>query len=188
MSVEYDKYYQTKNLFGSPYPELLEFYSSIESKGKLLDIGCGQGRDAIPLAQLGYKVTGLDYSKVGIEQLNQIAKQENLPLEGMVQDIYAYNQFGEFDFILLDSMFHFGKKDRAKEEELLKTIFTQAKSGALITICIQNTGKKVAILHSIIEAQKSLKIIHQKDLIYIFEDKESNHRSETQYEMITVRK
>jgi len=35
MKVEYDKYYQTSNLFGSPYPELIDFYSKIEEKGDL---------------------------------------------------------------------------------------------------------------------------------------------------------
>ena len=62
MKVEYDEYYQTENLFGAPYPELLTFYSAIKQKGKLLDLGCGQGRDAIALAKIGFEVTGIDYS------------------------------------------------------------------------------------------------------------------------------
>ena len=32
MKVEYDKYYLIENLFGSPYPELIDFYSKIEGK------------------------------------------------------------------------------------------------------------------------------------------------------------
>lgn len=27
MTVTYDKYYQTENLFGEPYPELIEFFA-----------------------------------------------------------------------------------------------------------------------------------------------------------------
>lgn len=114
MKVEYDKYYQTENLFGEPYPELIDFYSKIEDKGKLLDLGCGQGRDAIALSKLGFEVIGIDNSKVGIEQLNEIAKTENLPLQGVVTDIYEYSNYEEFDHVLLDSMFHFGKREREK--------------------------------------------------------------------------
>ena len=122
MKVEYDNYYQTENLFGAPYPELIKFYTPIKSKGKLLDLGCGQGRDAIALASMGFEVVGIDYSKVGIEQLNKIAKEKNLPLTGVVGDIYNYIDITYFEFILLDSMFHFNKRDKEKEINFLKKI------------------------------------------------------------------
>ena len=188
MKVEYDKYYQTENLFGKPYPELIDFYSSIEKKGRLLDVGCGQGRDSIALAKLGYQVIGIDYSEVGIEQLNAIAKKEKLPLKGMKWDIYNYSKFDEFEFILLNSMFHFGKKEKEKETKLLEKIIETSKPDTLITICIQKTGKKLAILNSIISKIVYLEIINQNELTYKFEDKKSNHSSETKYEMITIKK
>jgi len=188
MKVEYDKYYQTENLFGNPYPELVDFYSKIKEKGKLLDIGCGQGRDAIALAKLGFEVTGLDNSKVGIEQLNKIAQKENLPLIGIVADIYNFSNFGEFEFILLDSMFHFGKKEKDKEIAFLNRIIDESKLNTLITICIQKTGKKLEVLNSIISNKSSLEVVNRTELIYTYEDKASNHHSETKYEMITIKK
>lgn len=188
MSVEYDKYYLTENLFGEPYPELIDFYSSRKNKGSLLDLGCGQGRDAIPLAKMGYDVVGIDYSKVGIDQLNEIAKKENLTLNGFVEDIYAYSKFDKYDFILLDSMFHFTKKDRQKEIELLSRIFKESKTHAIITICIQKTGEKPKILKDLISKIKDISVIYQSEFLYIFEDKESDHRSKTEYEMICLKK
>lgn len=188
MKVEYDNYYQSENLFGSPYPELIDFYSGIKVKGKLLDLGCGQGRDAVALARLGFVVTGIDNSQVGIGQLNEIAKKENLPLLGIVDDIFNYSNFGEFEFILLDSMFHFGKKERVKETEFLNRVIAESKPNTLITICIQKTGRKLEILNSIISNRNDLEITHQVELIYIYEDKESNHHSETKYEMVSVKK
>jgi SAM-dependent methyltransferase len=120
MAEAYDKYYQTKDLFGAPYPELLAFFEQYSKKGKVLDLGCGQGRDAIALARLGYTVTGVDSSKVGVEQMIHTVNNENLRLHGMVGDIYAFDPFNAFDIILLDSMFHFTKKDKEKEEGLVK--------------------------------------------------------------------
>ena len=107
MTVTYDKYYQTENLFGEPYPALIDFFAEYPKKGKVLDLGCGQGRDAIQLARLGFEVTGIDNSKVGIKQLNRVANTENISLAGIVTDIFKFEGFSEFDFVLLDSMFHF---------------------------------------------------------------------------------
>ena len=76
MNIAYDKYYQSENLFGDPYPELVEFFAKYPQKGKILDLGCGQGRDAIALARLGYSVTGVDSSKVGIDQMIQVSQNE----------------------------------------------------------------------------------------------------------------
>ena len=114
MAKGYDDYYQTPNLFGEPYPELIDFFKSVPHKGKLLDLGCGQGRDALAIAQLGYEVTGVDNSEVGIKQLNEQAKKNGLNITGLVADIYAFEDFGSYDFILLDSMLHFNKKDKEK--------------------------------------------------------------------------
>lgn len=188
LKVEYDKYYQTEDLFGDAYPELIELYSAIKNKGRLLDLGCGQGRDSIPLAKLGFVVTGIDNSKVGINQMNKIAKKAGLPLNGFVEDIYSYSNFNEFEFVLIDSMFHFGIKEREKEIELLNRVIKSVKPKTLITICIQNTGKKVEILNSIILNNSNLNTVNQTELTYSFEDKESNHRSKSKYKMITVRK
>ena len=188
MTVTYDKYYRTENLFGEPYPELIEFFAEYPNKGKLLDLGCGQGRDAVALAQLGYSVTGIDNSQVGVDQMNQIGKDANLNLVGQVRDIYAFDRFSEFDIILLDSMFHFAKKDKEKEIGLIKKIISDLRNGSLIVVCIQDTGDKVQILNKAINFEKKRKRLTDKDFKYVFEDKDSGHKSETDYRMIIVEK
>lgn len=188
MTVAYNKYYQTENLFGKPYPELIEFLARYPKKGKVLDLGCGQGRDAIALARLGYSVTGIDSSKVGIEQMIQIGKAEKLDLVGQVADIYAFDQFSEFDIILLDSMFHFDKKDREKEIGFVKKIISQIKDGCLMLVCIQDTGSKVETLNNAIDFEKSLKRLIDKKFKYTFEDEDSGHKSEMDYRMVVVKK
>lgn len=171
MKVEYDKYYQTENLFGEPYPELVKFYSTKKPEGKLLDVGCGQGRNFIALARLGYDVIGIDHSKVGIQQLKEIAKKEHLPLIGIVGDIYEYTNFGDFDFVLLDSIFHFGKRGKEKETQLLKGIIEGVNPETLITICIQNSGNKLKVLNSIIAGFANLETVSREALTYKYVDK-----------------
>ena len=111
MTKSYDKYYKIENYFGKPYPNLISFFKNYPVRGKMLDLGCGQGRNAIPLAKLGYDVTGIDSSKVGIKQMLNAIESKNVKLTGLVGDIYKFNKFPEFNFIMLDNMFHFLKKD-----------------------------------------------------------------------------
>ncbi len=49
-------------------PERAEFAKLIPKKGKLLDVGCGGGRDAKYFVQKGFDVTGVDLSKVMLRE------------------------------------------------------------------------------------------------------------------------
>ncbi len=182
----YDKQYKTENLFGEPYPELIDFFSTHSKRGRLLDLGCGQGRDTIPIARLGYNVTAIDKSKVGIKQMILKSQKEGLKIQGYVEDIYKYNDFNRYDFILLDSMFHFYKKDKNKETGLIKRIFIKSKIGAVIVFCIQDTGKKVEILNKTINATHKAKVHKEIAFKYNWIDKDSGHNSFTNYKMIAI--
>ena len=140
--ADYDTYYQTPNLFGHAYPELIDFFNQYKPKGRLLDLGCGQGRNAVPLARLGYKVSGIDISHVGIDQIKAVSYQEELHIDVWVDDIYTFDHYSDYDIVLLDSMFHFNKKDEQRETRLIDTIARSIPKHALICFCIQDTGKK----------------------------------------------
>ena len=187
MTIAYNKYYQTENLFGRPYPELIAFFSSYPDKGKVLDLGCGQGRDSVPLARLGFAVVGIDSSKIGIEQMNHIANTEGLNLIGEITDIYEYENFAEYDFILLNSMFHFTKNDLNKETTFIKRIISNLKDDCLIVFCIQDTEKKVKILNETIDFDQKLDRVLDQKFDYVFNDSNNNHKSKTNYRMIIVK-
>jgi 2-polyprenyl-3-methyl-5-hydroxy-6-metoxy-1,4-benzoquinol methylase len=187
--ADYDKYYKTEDLFGEPYPELIDFFRQYEPKGKLIDVGCGQGRDSISLARLGYEITGIDSSKVGIDQLNSISKKEGLKVIGLIRDMYSFDNYQDFDMVLLDSMFHFEKRDRKRETDLIDKIAKRIKINGLICICIQDTGQKVKILKDTIDNSGiDFEILNDSSLVYFYEDKESGHKSETKYCMYIVKK
>jgi 2-polyprenyl-3-methyl-5-hydroxy-6-metoxy-1,4-benzoquinol methylase len=186
---KYDRYYKIKDLFGKPYAELIEFFKQYEPKGKLIDLGCGQGRDSIPLARLGYKITGIDNSKVGIEQLNSIAKKEGLSVTGLVGDIYSFDNYQDFDIVLLDSILHFEKRDLKREADLIIKIAKKINIRSVICICVQDTGQKVKLLKDTINNSGIVfDILNDSTLIYSYIDKESGHKSETRYCMYILKK
>lgn len=55
--------------------------------GKILDIACGDGRNLIYLARLGYHVTGIDFSEEALNRLSYFAKNENLKIETKLLDL-----------------------------------------------------------------------------------------------------
>lgn len=61
----YDQLYGEKDYAGEcdMIEALLEFGGGPQGNGRLLDLGCGTGNHAIPLALRGYKVTGIDFSE-----------------------------------------------------------------------------------------------------------------------------
>jgi SAM-dependent methyltransferase len=50
----YNKYYEKEAYFGKPYPGLVDYFMTYPERNVVLDLGCGQGRDAPFLGRIGY--------------------------------------------------------------------------------------------------------------------------------------
>ncbi|QDK79384.1 class I SAM-dependent methyltransferase [Spirosoma sp. KCTC 42546] len=53
---------------------------------RLLDVFCGYGRHALPLARMGARVTGIDISSDYIAELDAVATAEKLPITAIASD------------------------------------------------------------------------------------------------------
>ncbi|MBC7662057.1 MAG: class I SAM-dependent methyltransferase [Chitinophagaceae bacterium] len=71
-------------------------------KGRVLDIGMGEGQNAVYLAQKGFQVKGFDISKTAIEHARQLAKDTGVAIEAQLTDLDLY-LFGimEYDSIVM---------------------------------------------------------------------------------------
>lgn len=185
MSSSYDKYYQQSDYFGEPLPQLIEYFSGKEPK-PLLDLGCGQGRNAVPLTRLGFQVTGVDTSREGVRQMLSSAEKEKLSLIGEVGDIYKFSGFDRFQYILLDCMFHFYQKDKVRETSLINKILKQMKPGAELVVCILDKGQRVDILKATMADTKRVKQLFEKQASYHFADPDSNTSSVMPYKLVVA--
>lgn len=74
-------------------------------RGRILDIACGDGRNAIYLAQLGYDVFAVDFSEEALKRLNYFAGEEKLSIKTALIDLSkeSINRIGEcFDTIIIN--------------------------------------------------------------------------------------
>jgi len=105
---KYEKLYrEDPAVCGDPFSEFVKFAMELDGKGRsVLDLGCGQGRDAFVFARRGFKVVGVDSSPAGISQMSDRASNEGLNIEGAVADIRDYMPSQNFDVIVIDRTLH----------------------------------------------------------------------------------
>lgn len=58
--------------------------------GEVLSLGEGEGRNAVYLAGLGFRVTAVDGSSVGLEKARSLAGQKGVAIETVVADLAGY--------------------------------------------------------------------------------------------------
>ena len=67
---------------------------------RVLDLACGYGRHALSLARRGFSVTGVDITRVYLEDAIKSAKEQGLKAAFIHSDIRNVHFDGEFDVVL----------------------------------------------------------------------------------------
>jgi tellurite methyltransferase len=97
-----ERYNKPQFIFGKrPAKFLAENYSYIPPDSNVLDMGMGEGRNAVFLAQKGYRVTGVDISSVAVKKAQLLSKEFGVKIKGIVASLKEYNfPAGTFDSII----------------------------------------------------------------------------------------
>ncbi|MDA8621947.1 methyltransferase domain-containing protein [Psychrosphaera sp.] len=89
----WDNEYDTDEYVYGKLPNdfLKSHYNSIP-KGKVLLLAEGEGRNAVFLAKLGYSVTAVDISSVGLKKAEKLAKENNVIIETICADLEVFDR------------------------------------------------------------------------------------------------
>jgi tellurite methyltransferase len=79
---------------------------------RLLDIGCGEGRNAVFFARNGYHVTAFDTSPKGVEKTKQLALETGVQIEALVADVNEYRLAEQFDVLFSTGVLHYVPPER----------------------------------------------------------------------------
>ena len=88
----WDQRYASKDyLYGTEPNGFLQDNVSLLPKKKVLCLADGEGRNSVYLAGLGYDVTAVDSSKVGLKKAQQLAKTKGVAITTVHADIADYD-------------------------------------------------------------------------------------------------
>jgi len=113
----YDEAY-TKNpyMFGrDEEPTLRDFARYIDKRHPVLDVGVGQGRNALFLARRGYEVVAVDPSQVAIDLINDVRESEKLDIQPHLGRYTVVDEEDRFSAILLYGLFQILKRDEIED-------------------------------------------------------------------------
>jgi tellurite methyltransferase len=98
----------------SPPYKMMDRVTGLLSPGaSVLDIGCGDGRNAIYLASKGFKVTAYDISVARIGRLLLLAQKQHVTIDAFVGDMREYRYSHTYDLIVCMGVLHLVTREEA---------------------------------------------------------------------------
>jgi len=119
-----------------PTADLAEFWALFPAGGIALDAGCGEGRNAIFLAEKGFTVSAFDISEAGIEKAKKIAATCGVNVNFMRKDLARFVFDKTYDVILSHGVLHLCEKtdrDTFIEHAKLNTVIGGYNAIAIFT-------------------------------------------------------
>jgi len=96
---------------------------------RLLDIGCGEGRNAVFFARNGYEVHAFDISDKGLKKTDQLAREAGVSLHTFQADLNQFRLTESFDILFSTGTLH--SCDPAVRVELFENLKSFTTEGGL---------------------------------------------------------
>ena len=111
VATDYDRRYNTEEYYWGLMPnrmcyDIMKILPPIKPY-RVLDIGCGEGKDAVFFAKCGYAVTAFDLSEQGIEKAKRLAEYNKTEVRFFKADLFDYRPDTEYDIIFSSGCLHF---------------------------------------------------------------------------------
>ena len=114
-------------------------------QGRMIDLGCGEGRDSLYLAKQGFDITGVDVSRVALNKAREKSRPFSLSKLKFIQSnvIYLHNlENNTYDFAMNMGCLHMLTEVKHRNSHLRRA-FEILKTGGyfLVDHCMKNWGK-----------------------------------------------
>ncbi|MGZ4132305.1 MAG: class I SAM-dependent methyltransferase, partial [Actinomycetota bacterium] len=97
-----ERYAQADRLWSSEANPILVDETADLAAGRALDLGSGEGGDAVWLAEHGWRVTAVDFSDVALSRARTLAEARGLRVNWVLADLLGYEPTqGAFDLVAM---------------------------------------------------------------------------------------
>jgi SAM-dependent methyltransferase len=114
-SEDWDKRYEEREFVWSIDPNrFVEAELGDMAPGRALDLASGEGRNALWLAERGWRVTAVDFSTVGMEKARKRAEAQGLEIDWVLEDVLSFEPDPEGYDLVLWSYLHLPEGERRR--------------------------------------------------------------------------
>lgn len=135
------RYSKTKAAFGEEPDEIIvNYFHLINNAAPILDVGAGQGRNCLYLAEKGFGVEALDPSKIGLKQIETIAEKESLPVFMTLGDLATFEKKCDYySAVLLCGIIQILKQEQV--DKLMTDLKDWTAEGSIIFVTAFSTNE-----------------------------------------------
>jgi len=99
---------------------------------KLLDIGCGEGKDAVFFARCGYDVSAFDISEAGLDKAKRLAEKAKVNVRLFRANMWDYRLDEKYDIIYSSGVLHYIKHEL--RDEIIQNYKTNINDGGIAAL------------------------------------------------------
>jgi len=100
---------------------------------RVLDLGCGEGRDSVFFASRGFEVTGVDVSAAGLQKASRLAQAHGVRIRWVSADATHWAPTGLFDLVYSCGALHYvARHQRARVLSQLQAVTRPGGYHALV--------------------------------------------------------
>lgn len=112
--------------------------------GRALDVGAGEGGDAVWLAEQGWQVTASDVSRAALEHVAAEARRRGLSIERRHTDANALDAFGSRAFDLVTA--HYASIPRTPDDRAVRTLVDAVAPGGTLLFVSHDLAAMRAVI------------------------------------------
>lgn len=118
--------------------------------GRALDLGAGEGTDAIRLALMGYDVEALEISDVAVGKIARFAAEAGADVKVLKADLRSYDFSGEYDVIVCNGVLHYVEHEH--KERILHRMQQATKADGINVVSLWSDYTPVPDCHDKVPA------------------------------------